>query len=212
MNELLELSWRTQVVLIGGYLSYIIAYSGRRESHTTTDVLGIILCFGGIGLISIGSLERLFELCSVDWLRSDYVLGSLGVMMPTISAIVWRRTIAQKTKRLLSFLTQDKEDGLPSAWSTIIQKENLEYAQLVVTLKNGYSYESYPLGDFNNYPNGPCVFGSDGSVGMYITYITPLDQEGRQAESLIDADGIRITYIPKDQIAEIDFRRKARER
>lgn len=210
MNELLELSWRTQVVLIGGYLSYVIAYSGRRESHTTTDIFGIILCFGGIGLISIGAFERLSELCSLNWLRSDYVLGGLGVVLPTISSIFWRRTMSQRAKRFLSFLTNDKEDGLPSAWSTIIQKEGLEYAQLVVTLKNGYAYESFPLGSFNDFPNGPCVLGSDGSVGMYITYITPPDSDGREVEALSDIDGFRITYIPKEEISEIDFRRKFR--
>lgn len=207
MNEILELSWKTQAVLVGGYLSYVTAYAGRRESHGSTDLVGIILCFGGIGLIAMQITDQVGESKSIDTLRSSYLQGIVGVAAPLFSAVLWRRCVNGFAHELLHKLTDSKEDGLPSAWATIIQRQGLSYSQLVVTLKSGDSYESYPLGRFNGYPNGPCVLGSDGSIGMYVTYITPAEGDGREVEDVDDGDGFRMTFIPSTEIAEVDLRR-----
>ncbi len=217
MSELLELSWKSQIVLVGGYLSYVVAYSGRRGSHGPTDILGIILCFGGIGLIFVELFEsavRIFTTNSDSLSEPSrvvdgaYWIGAVSLLVPLLCAVAWRGFLNEWIWRKIKEITGDHEDGLPSAWLTIVQQKGLEYAQLVVTLKSGVVYESYPLGDFNGYPNGPCVFGPDGGIGMYVTYITNANDQGRPVDNILDADGCRMTFIPSSEIAEVDFRRK----
>ncbi|WP_322866788.1 hypothetical protein U5922_011725 [Aquicoccus sp. G2-2] len=211
MKELLELSWRTQVVFIGGYLAYVIAYSGRRHSHGTVDVFGSILCFGGIGLLGIGLVEACIGASQGEEKANSflvYALGILGVGLPVITSLVWRGFLNSWITNAIHLMTKSKEDGLPTAWATVIQKQGLVYAQLVVTLKSGVSYESYPLGAYNSAPDGPCILGSDGSIAMFVTYITEADGNGRPAKNLVDGDGLRMTYIPSSEIAEVDLRRK----
>ena len=225
MNELIELSWKSQVVLVGGYLSYVLAYSGRRASHGPTDILGIILCFGGIGLLCTVLLEAWIADLGIlsheakseadqDKNQSvslrTFVIGTTSLSGPLFTAILWRGFLNDWTWKTIGNITRSKEDGLPSAWATLIQSKGLDYSQLVVTLKSGVIYESFPLGDFNKYPNGPCVFGPDGAIAMYVTYITEADGSGREVEHIHDADGYRITYIPESEISEVDFRRQRR--
>ena len=52
MEELVALPWQVQIVIVGGYFGYIIAYTGRRSAHKTVDTISIILCFGGIALVT----------------------------------------------------------------------------------------------------------------------------------------------------------------
>ncbi|WP_147238888.1 hypothetical protein [Rhodosalinus halophilus] len=210
MTEVIELSWRTQVVIIGGYLAYVIAYSGRRSGHSATDTIGIILCFGGLGLLSIGIAERVNEICGTAFTQSAPFVGTLAVVVPIASALLWRSFLNDFVANSIRIVTGTNEDGLPTAWTTIIQRQGLQYAQLVVTLRDGKVYESYPLGDFNDLPNGPCVLGSDGSIGMYVTYITEKDGTGRRIDTISDVDGYRITFIPFSEISEVDLRRKKR--
>lgn len=214
MNEIIELSWKSQVVFVGGYLAYVIAFSGRRGSHTTNDTIGILVCFGGLGLLSIGLVEKIAFLCLniSDSEVNPYLLGTIGVVTSILSAILWRAFLQEFSVKILQKLTGSKEDGLPSAWATLLHSQKLEYSQLVVTLKSGVTYESYPLGNFNEYPDGPCTLGSEGSIGMYVTYITDAEGKGRKVDNVVDGDGARITYIPSSEIAEVDLRRRKKDR
>ncbi|MBR9863275.1 MAG: hypothetical protein GYB24_07565 [Rhodobacteraceae bacterium] len=205
MIEIVELGWRTQIVFVSGYLGYIIAYSGRREAHGPIDTAGIVFSFGGIGLLAIALISS----CLSDSGNRDYLLGVSAVAASVSAAIIWRRFGADLTRYLVEKLSGNRDDGLPTAWATIIQRQNLTYTQLVITLNDGTVYESYPLGNFQHFPNGPCVLGSDGSIGMYVTYITEADGNGRNTVYINDDDGMRMTYIPSNQIKEIDVRRKA---
>lgn len=217
MNDLIELGWRSQVLFIGGYLAYAIAYSGRRDHHRPTDTIGILLCFGGVGLLSIGLIEQFFFPNDIGPKTPDethtpnnYALGVASVATSLLAAIIWRGFLNDWVLWLLSHFSKSDEDGLPTAWATIIQKQGLQYAQLVVTLRSGTTYESYPLGEFNSLPNGPCVLGSDGAIGMYVTAITEVEGVARKVANLADDDGHRITYIPASEISEVDLRRMKR--
>ena len=64
MKELIELSWQTQVVIVGGYLAYVVAYSGRRSTHKTIDTIAIILCFGGLSIMAMVVFSRQFPSCA----------------------------------------------------------------------------------------------------------------------------------------------------
>ena len=214
MKEVIELSWQTQVILVGGCLAYTLAFSGRRADHKATDSILIILCFGSAGLLAIHLMSETFERFGFfeDSMFREIVLALFGIAIPIIFAIFWRRKLREKVKVLIRKISESEDDGLPTAWNTIIQSQGLNYSQLNITLKNGRILESYPLEDFNDDPDGPCVLGGDGSIGLYVTHIENSEGNRRQAKNIRDSNGVRMTYVPADQIAEIDFRREIKKK
>ncbi|WP_138469881.1 hypothetical protein [Poseidonocella sp. HB161398] len=214
MKELLELPWQIQVVIVGGYFGYIVAYSGKRSAHKSVDTLGIILCFGGISLLTFNSLEELVPKLMIvgifdfSYLRGFIISGG-AISSSLLSAVFWRRLLSAQVGQAIRKLSKSDDDGLYFGWETLIQHPNLEYNQLNVTLKSGRIIESYPLSRFDNLPNGCCLLGGDGSIGMYVTHITELDGTRREAKNIIcDTEGARITFIPANEVSEVDFRRK----
>ncbi|MCD1626338.1 hypothetical protein K7H22_10080 [Seohaeicola saemankumensis] len=214
MNELLALPWQIQVVIVGGYFAYVIAYSGKRSAHKSIDTLSIILCFGGIGLLTFNFIDQVIPNLLVVWsidisyLR-EFILAAGAISGALLSALVWRRFLGQRLGKVLRNLGKSEDNGLFSGWETLIQEPNLAYSQLNVYLKDGRMLESYPLSRFYKYPNGSCILGGDGSVAMYVTHIESA-QGGRRETMNLDCEieGPRMTSIPADQIAEIDMRRK----
>lgn len=205
MKELISLSWQTQVVLIGGYLAYVVAYSGRRSLHKTIDSLFIMLSFGGIALIALNGLSEYIE---AEKPFGKQALGVFSVFLTLVCAVLWRRKVHSWANNALSWLSGSEEDGYQTAWETVVQTQSLKYSQINVALKDGRTLESYMLGDLNDLPNGPCVLGGDGSIALYVTHITDVDGKRREAKNLVDDDGARITVVPANEIVEIDFRRR----
>jgi len=214
MKELLALPWQIQVVIVGGYFAYVIAYAGKRSAHKSVDTLAIILCFGGVALLAFRSIDGLLpaklvklqiDLAPFRW----FVVAGGAIFASLASAVVWRRFLGERVQNILRKASKSEDDGLYYGWETLIQHPNLDYNQLNVSLKDGRVYESYPLSMFDKYPNGPCVLGGDGSIAMYVTHIEGPDKGRREVNNLTcETEGARITYIPADQIAEVDFRRK----
>ena len=208
MEAIFELSWQTQIILVSGYLSYLIAYSGRRDAHKAIDTVLLILVFGSPALFVLGFSDG-FEKISEIW--APYLAGTLSVLASLSVGAIWRRRARDFFSKGVGWISRNEDDGLPTAWQTVIQTEGLLYTQINVTLKNGRTLESYELGHFNTLPNGPCVLGGDGSIAIYATHITDDLGERREAKNLEDEQyGARLTYIPADQIAEIDLRRKTK--
>lgn len=213
MESLLQLSWQSQVVVVGGYFSYALAYAGRRAGHKAMDTLAITLCFGGVGLYSMhltSAIISSYQLCLNDNVL-PLLLSVIGIVMPLFVAVCWRGFMRERMVAFARKLSGSIEDGLGTAWSSIIQNERAPYSQLIVTLKDGTMYESSPLHQFKKMPNGPCVLGEDGAVGMYVTDITTEWGSTRSAQELDGEGGIRMTYIPASQIKEIDIRREYRK-
>lgn len=204
LKELIELPWQLQLVIVGGYLGYVVAYSGRRSSHQTSDFVSIALCFGALALIAFQVSERLID---GQVVMKPVISAGAAIVAAVLSAVVWRRWIRELALKLIQWASSSREDGYTTCWETIIQTQNLSYSQLNVTLLDGTIYESYPLGEFNKLPNGPCVLGGDGSVAMYVTHITSPNGERREANKLSTDEGHRITYIPAAQIHDLDMRR-----
>ena len=202
-QEALNLPWQTQLVLVAGYFGYIIAYAGRRGNHDTIDVVALILCFGSSALL---------VLSTQSWFVKNYpavpvqLVGAFAVLSSIFAGAIWRSFARQIIIKLIRLLSKSDDDGMKSAWDSITQMQGLAYSQLNVTLTDGRIFESYPLGDFNTWPNGPCIFGGDGAIGMYVTHIHENDKR-RDVEKLNTDEGMRITFIPSEMIQEVDFRR-----
>lgn len=213
MSELVNLSWVTQLLLIAGFVGYQFSYSGRVSLHSNFDKIFIILLFGGIGLVVISLQEQLLAALPEQFRSKlteyeDQLTAIFAVFATMVSAIVWRRWVENWYQKLASKLSGGNTDNHPNAFQTVVHSRNYGVSQVVVTLTNGEVYESYPLGKFENYPCGPCVFGSDGSISLYVTGITDRYGRFRKVTTLSDDDGHRITYVPVSQIAEIDLRQK----
>ena len=215
MNDLLALPWQIQVVMVGGYFAYTVAYSGKRSSHKPIDTLSIILCFGGISLLTFNSLDDLVsdpmmvQAFDISYVRG-FVLAGGAILGALFSALIWRRFLGEWLGKALRIFSKSDDDGLFHGWETIIQQPNLAYNQLNVSLKDGRILESYPLSTFDKFPNGNCVLGGDGSVAMYVTHIEDAQGTRRETKNLsCETEGARITYIPADQIKEVDLRRKS---
>ena len=209
MNQLLALPWHIQIAVVGGYFGYVIAYSGKRGAHKPTDTLAIILCFGGISVLALDVQLQLF---GSDWAFSSVIFSVVAIGVAIVGAIIWRRILSKWVGAAIRYLSSGKDDGLFFGWESLIQEEGLEYSQVNVTLKNGRILESYPLGNFNNLPNGPCLIGGDGSIALYVTHITEVGEDRRETNNLLDeAEGARITFVPASEISELDFRRAFRK-
>jgi hypothetical protein len=205
METFLELTWQTQVILVSGYIGYVVAYSGRRSSHKAIDYAAIPLCFGLIGLL--GFSQTLLKIPVGNEYR-DVIASLVALFSSVVVALVWRAKLASLVRQFLRFLKADQDDGFPTAWQTITQEPGLNYSQVFVTLKSGRCLESYQLAPYNSLPNGPVVLGPDGSIALYVNAITEKG-ERREISTISDYDGHRITYIPAEQIVEVDFRRSS---
>lgn len=205
MQELLQLPWQIQIVIVSGYLSYRVAYAGRSSAHRATDIVAIILCFGGVALAAFEVIHR-----QIDGIQGQAIASAAAIIASLLSAAIWRRFVSGWANYAIKAISRSQEDGYATAWDTIVQKERLLYSQLNLTLTNGDIYESYPLGRFNKWSNGPCVLGGDGSVAMYVTHITPAGGTRREVNLLETEEGKRITYVPSGSIREIDLRRERR--
>lgn len=213
MKELLALPWQVQIVIVGGYLAYVVAYTGKRSAHKAVDTVSIILCFGGISILTFEALDEfvpeIINLFGQDLtLLREFCLAVCSMMSAVGFAILWRRYLGNSVRNILGRLSKNDDDGLPTGWDTIIQTPNFDYSQLNVTLKNGNKLECDAMGNFNDLPNGPCILGGDGSIAMYVTHIEDAKGIHREANNLVSKErGARMTFIPADQIAEVDIRR-----
>ena len=59
----------------------------------------------------------------------------------------------------------------------------------------------------NELPFGPCIFGRDGSVSLYVNEIKKGDSKALEVTPTSDSFwGAKLTYIPVDQIRRIELR------
>lgn len=214
MEQLISLSWQSQTVLVSGYLAYSIAHGGRKSAHRNIDEIFIVICFGSVALFALSvSLEALENNCGNFMCGYVEAISALiAVSASVIAGISWRGFLRSWSATLLRKISGNEEDNLPTAWDTVIQEPGYDVSQVNVTLRNGEVLESFAIGDFNKFPNGPCVFGSDGSVALYVTHIHPVEGDSRAVEAVSNSLGDRITIVPASEIEQIDIRRKTKSK
>jgi hypothetical protein len=201
--ELLTLPWATLLTLAGGYAGYFIAHIGIRDHHRTIDVAFSTLVFG-FGAAFVYQVARHFGLsiltASAFSFASSLVIGALWGRFGR-GALIW----------VLRRLKISHNDDLPNAWLALFSDTTISATQLSVKLKDGTWLKCEELWKFEHRPCGPCVLGAGGDVLMYVTHQqNPGDEEFAPCEAVMSVDwGYEVTYIPKDQIARLDLRRKA---
>lgn len=200
--DLLNLPWATLLTLACGYAGYYVANVGIRDHHKPIDIAFSTIVFGFIAIFAYNVSRVLFEMSLV----SSSVIAFVFAMLV---GAAWSRVGRSALEALLRKSSVSHSDDLPSAWIALFGTR-LVATQLSVKLKDGSWLMCDDLSKFTASPNGPCVLGAKGDVLMYVTHKMSDIGVAFFPTSPIDSWwGHEITYVPADQIARIDLRRKA---
>jgi len=210
--DLIDLPWKIQLTLAVGYGSYVIAYTGVREFHRATDVIfktafftliATLMFYWGDSCVS-GNLK-----CVP--VRHPAIHNTLlAVIVPLIAALLWRRIGIQIFLNILRALQITTSDDTPSAWYALTHAKDLKFTQLSVVLADDSTLMCNSMSRFSDMPDGPCSFGPNGDLALYVTDIKPKYGPSRPQSSVISEfdKGAKITYVPKEQIKRVLIRRK----
>lgn len=196
-DKLLDLPWQIQIALGSGYLAYLLAYAGIRQHHTATEVVFRSFSFGLVATATMTWLPL-----KSGWLEGAALLATLAL------GAFWRWKGMSWAKALLSKTNVSWTDDIPTAWLSITAlRTDVRYSQLAVDLDCGRVLICDDTRRFADAPFGPCVFGLDGSVALYVT--AELRSDGTWLEKHDVEDpivGPRLTYIPASSIKRVEFR------
>lgn len=195
----LSLSLELQVALGGGYLAHAVAYSGLRKSTGATELALRSLAFGIIALLAFRTTS--------DAGCPNWAAALIGVVSAAFAGGLWRKWGMRYSVKILSALRVSREDGIPDAWTALTQNTSLNVTQLSVHTKDGriLHHDRDAYGDA--WKDG-LYFGSDGSIVMVVESEDIPGMEEPEQRQAIDAPpyGIRLTFIPADQISRINLR------
>lgn len=198
MDKLLNLPWQIQLALGSGYMAYLIAYSGIRQHHTTTDVVFRSFSFG-----LIATAVMVWKPIEPAWL----VVCFAG-LATILTGAAWRWRGMPWAKALLGTTNISWTDDIPTAWLSITaMRTDTRPSQIAVDLENGRTLVCDDTRRFAQAPFGPCVFGLDGSIAFYVTAELRPDGTWIEKSDVEDNyDGPRITYVPAASIKRVELR------
>lgn len=213
LENLLQLPYQTLAILVAGYLSYRLAYTGRDTTHRTLDTLAIALVFAFVAQAASAGLLILY-----NWkypvpsggelpLWAGYGASVGGIIVALLVAAGWRKFTNKALPWVLRKLRISSADRNHAAWESVIANEDSGPSSITIVKKDGAKLMSEKLADFENAPFGPAILGNDGSVAIYVTHFKDNDAEKWESNEVDYADwGPEITIIPADEIAEIRIR------
>lgn len=184
-----------------GYIAYRIAFVGRNGHHKTFDETFLVMVFATLARLIAGL---------ISWLTGCHpvISGLSAVGITILAAIVWRRWVSGWVRTALRKAGIVDHDGQPDAWRSMLAETLRGPTQLVVVLKSGKSYLCDNVGRFNDAPLGPCVFGEDGSVAMYLTAVRkpgmPWEDCNPEGEN-----GFEMSFFKASDIERVDITRRA---
>lgn len=196
-ERLLSLPWQIQFALGSGYLAYLVAYSGIRQHHTATDVIFRSVSFGLVGTAVI-----LWAHLRPGWLEAVAVLATLA------AGALWRLKGMGWVKAALGLTNVTWADDIPSAWLSITAvRTDVRPSQIAVDLDNGRMLVCDDTRRFEDAPFGPCIFGLDGSLALYVTAEMRPDGTWIEKGDVEDlSDGPRLTYLPASVVKRVELR------
>lgn len=197
-ESILSLPLEIQIALGGGYLAHSVAYAGLRKQTGATELALRSLAFGiGALLIYRAALGLALPVAPAA------VAAVLGAVL---LGAMWRRWGMKWSGRLLSGLSKSREDGVPDAWSALIQAPDLNITQLSVRTTDGRIL-FHDRSAYGEALHDGLYLGNDGSIVMVVAEERMADGTERTAEDVTVRDwGTRITYLPAESIAQVNLR------
>lgn len=182
-----------------GYLAYRLAFVGRNSHHKVFDETLLMVVFA--------TIARLAAAFFVTVACLPYVPAAmLGAVFTLALALAWRCWLANWARERLRNFGLVDHDGYADAWRSMLAADLNGPKQLVVVLKSGKSYLCDDLARFNTAPLGPCLWGEDGSIGMYVT---AMRKQGEKWQDLNPerSIGYEMSFFKAAEIERIDITR-----
>lgn len=199
LDQLLSPPFETLAVLAAGYAAYRLAFSGRDLMHHGVDTALLTVVYAAIA--------KLVMQVSEPALPTE-LAAAAGFVVALIVAAFWRRfgsrwIVALQRKSRISF-----SDGMHSAWDTVRTNEAVRPTQLIVRRTGGVMLMCDELAKFQHENFGPCIYGDDGSIALYVTHQKADGESDWEQMDAVVADqwGALLTYVPASEIASIYLR------
>lgn len=216
LQEALNLPLEALAIIAAGYLSYRLAYTGKDKHHRSLDVFFVTAVFASLAQISASLIvaTAFTDTGTADTVaeRAINQITSIagGLIVALLAAAVWRKWGIELTRNLLRKTRVSNADTYVSAWETLIGREVAKPSSLHIVKTNGDQVMCERLADFASDEFGPCIYGHDGSVALFVTHrknATANDWES--FDPRYEDWGPEITFIPASEIAEIRIRHGA---
>lgn len=200
--NLINLPWATLVTLASGYIGYFIANVGLKDHHKPIDITFSTLIFG----LFAAMVYQAFVWAG--W--GEYLAALLAVAYAFANGAWWRKYGRKWMYKFLRDHDISWSDGTSSAWQQMFDHIDYRVTEFYVIMKDGSGLLSRLPGDFEDLPAGPFALGNSGDIILYATHHSPADsEEWIKYDDVVDSSwGALATYIPAEQIARIDIRRR----
>lgn len=197
---LLNLPFETLAVLAAGYLSYRLAYTGKDASHTSVDVVFLTVVFGTLVKLAM-AIAMMLVPSGPLFVVIATILGGFSALC---GAAIWRRHGEACAFRMFRWLKVSHSDRYRTAWEVISTNAGLNPTQLMVRRKDGVLLMCENLSRFSGEKVNPCIYGSDGSIALFVTHQKAAGEPDWEAIDVrAEGWGAMITYIPASEIAGI---------
>ncbi|MFI8017642.1 hypothetical protein ACIF2R_01525 [Serratia marcescens] len=198
-SSLLNLPWATLVTLASGYIGYFIANVGLKDQHKTVDVTFSTLVFGLLSALAYDAAIHF----------GIYMATSTAVVIALASGALWRKYGRKSLYWTLRRSDVSWSDSTNSAWQQMFGHTDYRVYEVTVYLKSGTVLLSRNVAQFEGLPNGPCTFGNQGDIIIYVTHRRLASTPGWKEDKAVNNEiyGAAATYIPVDQISRLEIRR-----
>lgn len=197
LADLFNLSLALQISIAGGYLAYLIAYSGIRQHHSASD---IIFRSFGFGIIASSIMTYGYN---------STFLTPLVAFFSTIAAgVLWRMLLMHWWQNIARWAKISWSNDIPTAWLSITAtRTDFSPSQISVELMDGRILFCEDTRLFGDAHEGPVTFGLNGDVALYVTAECRADGSWIEKEDVRHLyEGDLITYIPSAQIKRVEVR------
>lgn len=200
LERLLNLPLPTLAALAAGYIGYRIAFVGRDGPHGPADVVFLSFAFAAVaqGVMSLAPV-------------AVWAGAPLAVAATLIGAVSWRVIGDSGTLYIMRRLRISGHDRGRTAWESMLMRDLKAPNRVVVTLKSGRQIMCANTNAFHDAPLGPCLFGPDGSVALYVTDTRPNPEADWVELQPHDPEnpkwGWEMTLIPADTIERVKVTR-----
>lgn len=201
LSELLNLPFETLLTLGVGYIGYLLSFNGKNLHHKTIDVIFITLVFGFLGKIFYLYLQN----------KSDHlIINSVStISLVILCAALWRKWFERAIYFILRKLRISISNGSSSAWDHMRHRADLGPTRIVVRKKDGSSLMCDNVWDFRKEPTGPCIYGNDGSISLFVTaYRKSVSDKWNDIDPRNKSYGSAMTFVSASEISEIEIRNK----
>jgi hypothetical protein len=193
-----ELSLPVQIVLGAGYLSYCIAYTGRRAAHTTPDIAFGTIAFGLPASAVLGT-------ASYSW---AFLPPLLAIIASLSCGVLWRVALSEGVRKTFRKVDYSWGNDDRSAWETITRNDTVYVSQAAVELEDGTWLICEDTALFEGAPYHAISLGPQGDIALYVTHRDEAGTLKEEQATHHPTFGDRITYVPANRIRQVSLRFK----